>query len=715
MSRAYANLALPIQHIGPGAPGASFGTVYSDALNSANEFVKVDDEHGDTFDPKKVEVELLPPEIKFPEAGEARLINYLCSELQSAESERWDSLDDFARWRKKYRTKFPQFPKDWPLANSSQITIPVIKTAVQTLTSRVYQTVMAADPLLSMRTKNSDYQDFAVAYEEFFGLYMTDKIDMEDILDTVVSETIKLGTSVVEVTTKTDRRAIMKYDGLTKTYKKEIKDVYKGPIVYHFPIEDFWCRIGYQDIQTAPWCGKEIRVTWSQIKDMALSGDLNPEDINKIWMLPQDQGDRAPGATVEEKIENREPMDWQQYRLFELSVRWDVDGDGLDEEILVYFHWESRTLLRRKFNTFRNGRRPWIVFRYLRVPHRLYGEGMAEILEHLQEEISTIHNQRIDNATVANLQIILVKKLIRGLSPGDRLWSGKIVKADAEDVGTLRLGEIYPSTVSNEQIAQQYAKEISGVGDNITGSNQPVTRTTATAQLSMLEEANRRFDKPIKSIRKSIVELGKHCTDLLCDYGTYGLAEDWMGAEKGRMIESYLANPMTFEPGYVRVQIKSTKSSVNREVEFQSAVAVMNMVVQMGQQFMQLAQMSGSPAAAGVVAHELVNAIREPWKKVMQYSDSQDTEQALSVLNVLTRILPAPEDLGGLGSAEAAANAQGAPAGGGGTGPGSNGQPGAGGPAQSDAGNSSLAALLAAAGGSNGTRPPVATGRRVAR
>jgi hypothetical protein len=711
--RAYAKLALPVTHIGPAAPGTAFGTIYTENLNSGvDEFIPLKDEKGETFDPKKVEVEMLPPEIKLTEDGEKRLINYLISELSDAESERQDSMHDFARWRRKYRTKFPEWPKDWPIANSSQITIPVIKTAVHTLTSRVYQTVMAADPILSYRTKNEEYQDFAINYEEFFGLYCTDRLDLEDTLDTVVTETIKLGTAIVEVTTKTDKRALMQYDGLTKSYKKIIKEVYNGPIVYHFPIEDFWCRIGYQDIQTAPWCGKEIRVTWSQIKDMALSGELNPDDINKVWKLPRQHNESLHGTRVEEQIEDREPMDWQQYRLFELSVRWDVDGDGLDEELLVYFHWESRTLLRRKFNTFRNGRRPWIVFRYLRVPHRLYGEGMAEILEHLQEEISTIHNQRIDNATVANLQIILVKKLIRGLSPGDRLWSGKIVKADAADVGTLRLGEIYPSTVNNEQIAQQYAKEISGVGDNITGSNQPVTRTTATAQLSMLEEANRRFDKPIKSIRKSVLELGKHCTDILADYGTYGLAEAWLGDEKGRIVEQGLADPRTFEPGNVRVQVKSTKSSVNREVEFQSAVAVMNMVVQMGQQFMQLAQMA-NPQAAGVVAHELVQALREPWKKVMQYSDSQNTDEALSVLNVLSRILPSPEDLGGMAGAEASANAQGAAAAGAGAGAGSNGQRGAsqGAPGADQSGG--LAALLAAAGGSNGAKPSVATGRRV--
>lgn len=707
--RAYANVALPVTHIGPGAPGQGFGSI--DVSNiQPDDTTDLLDKDGLTFDPKKVDIELLPPEIDMEEAQVKRLVNYLVSELTDAENERMDSMWDFARWRRKYRTKFPEFPKDWPLANSSQITIPVIKTAVHTLTSRVYQTMMAADPILSFRTKNKDYQDFAGAYEEFFGLYSTERLDMEDILDTVVTETIKLGTAVVEVTTKRDRRAVMKYDGLTKTYRKEVKELYNGPVVYHFPIEDFWCRIGYQDVQKAPWCGKEIRVTWSQIKDMALAGDLNPDEINNIWSLPADEGDKSPSLKVEEQIENREPQDWQEYRLFELSVRWDVDGDGLDEEILVYFHWESRTLLRRKFNTFRNGRRPWIIFRYIRVPHRLYGEGMAEILEHLQEEISTIHNQRIDNATVANLQIILVKKLIRGLSPGDRLWSGKIVKADQQDVGTLRLGEIYPSTVTNEQIAQQYAKEISGVGDNINGQGQPVTRTTATAQLSMLEEANRRFDKPIKSMRKSVREIGVHCTDLMADYGTNGLAEEWLG-DRGIIVEEMLANPTTFAPGNVRVQTLSTKSSVNREVEFQSAVAVMNMVVQMGQQFMQLGSMA-NPQAAGVIAHELVSAIREPWKKVMQYSDSQNIEEAMSVLNVLSRILPSPEDLGGMASAEAGANAEGArTAAGNGANAGNNGQrPTGGGPQESENG-AGLAALLNAARGSNGAKPPVATRR----
>jgi hypothetical protein len=226
----------------------------------------------------------------------------------------------------------------------------------------------------------------------------------------------------------------------------------------------------------------------------------------------------------------------------------------------------------------------------------------------------------------------------------------------------------------------------------------------------MLEEANRRFDKPIKSIRKSIREIGVHCTDLMADYGTNGLAEEWLG-DRGTVVEEMLSDPTTFAPGNVRVQTLSTKSSVNREVEFQSAVAVMNMVVQMGQQFMQLGSMA-NPQAAGVIAHELVNAIREPWKKVMQYSDSQNIDEAMSVLNVLTRILPAPEDLGGLAGAEAGANAQGAgPQPGSGAGPGNNGQQRAGQATPEVDHSAGMAALLNAARGSNGSGAPVAPRR----
>lgn len=698
-----ATTVIPLDRLGPATLGGPGSIDIGDT--SRADFAQPEWEAGTKKADKEAQP-MLPPEIDISADEEQRLALYLDSELDKCRSERWEQIEKFARLRLKIRTKFPEWPKDWPIANSSQMTVPIIKLTGDTLTSRVFQTVMAADPLAAVRTKNKAYDLFVAAYEEFLGLYATEKLDMEDILDTVVTETINLGTGVVEVTNYLDKRMVVTYDALAKKYKKASRTIFNGPKAFHFPIEDFWCRPGYQNIQTAPWCGKELRLSWSQLKDMAFAGEINPDMLKKLYRQPMNPGDRSAGERIEEKIEAVEPFDWEMFRVFELSVRWDADGDGIDEELMVLFHWDTRTILRKKFNTFRNGRRPWIIFRYKRLPHRLYGEGVAELLEQLQDEISSMHNQRMDNASLANLQIILVSRLIKGLSPGDRLWTGKIVKVQdvQKDVNTLRLGESYRSTLDAENVSRGYARELSGAGETATGQAQPVSRTTATAQLSLLEELNRRFDKVVKGMRKSIREVYVHCSDIFAEFGTAGLAEEWLG-DRGDIVEQGLANPETFKSGNAAIAVNATKSTVNREVEYQSAIAVMNLIVSLGEQMLALCQQL-APQAAGMVAHELVRAIKGPFRKVMLYSDSGNIDEALSVLAVLERVLPSPEDLGGMGAAQAAENATAAGTTGGGAAQSGAvaGQPVAN---QQPQELSGMAALLSAARSSNGTNPGV--------
>lgn len=613
-----------------------------------------------------------PPEIDMTEEQRARLAQYLDNELYHCWNERERQMQKFARLWGKYRTRYPEFPKDFPMANSSQLTVPILKTAINTLSARIYQTVMAAEPLASFRARDPAFSDTANSLEKFMATYGVEKLKLDEQLEDICTETIILGTSILEVSNKTEVRALAKYDRTTKKYSLEDTTIFDGPHTTHFPIEDFWCRPAYQDIQTAPWCGKAVRLTWSQIKDMAYNGVLNPDEIDKIWRyrigLDGNMAEVGEVTKVNERIEEARPNDRDEYQLFELAVRWDPAMLGVEQEIIVYYHWPSRTLLRARYNTFALGRRPWVIFRYTKLPHRLYGEGLAEALEHLQDEISTIHNQRIDNASIANLKIILVSRLIRGLSPGDRLWSGKIVKVTdvAKDVNTLSLGDPYRSTVQDESMSQNYVREVSGIGEVATGQAQPVSRTTATAQLSLLEELNRRFDKALKGLRRSIRETHVHLLDLFIQNGTGGAAEEYLGSIEGPQVEEFLAMPGEMIHRVLKVQTFATKATVNREVEFQSSIAVMNLIIQMGQQMMAMCGQL-APNAMGVVAHELVSAVRPVFKKVMQYADAPSADSAISVLNVLERVFPAPESLGIAGSplaaAEAAPNAGGAASG----------------------------------------------------
>lgn len=638
------NLVLPIDFIGP-----SIDAIGAFDLPRGAEYTKLG---GDKPEPSA----LLPPDVKLTDDQRSRLAAYLDRELSLCESERDPYIRKLARLKYKYRTEYPEHPKDWPIANASQITIPVIKTAVDTIEGRLFQTVAAAEPLARYKTEDEQFTDFAFDFEEFMRLYTVDYLDFTDtVLDPHVKETVILGTSVLEVTNWKDQKSMGVWDPSTSEYIKETLTCHSGPTIFHFPIEDFWIRPGYQDHQKAPWCGKELRLTWTELKDMAFSGELNKDFIARIARFQETHGDTSPIQNVDEYLEKFRPNYTELYHIFELAVRWDVDGDGLDEELILYYHKPSRTILRVKFNNFYKGRRPWIVTRYKLIPHRFYGEGLAEGLEHLQDEISTIHNQRIDNATIVNLRIILVAKLIQGMRPGDRLWSGKIVKVGnvKEDVGTLQMGEVYPSTVQNETIAQSYVHQLSGAGEAAMGQAQPVSRTTATAQMALLEELNRRFDKPLRNIRKTVREVHRHLSDLFMEQGTGGLADQWLGPVRGRRVEGFLQLPPELINRKLKVQVSATRSSNNREIEFQTQVAVMNLIIQQGQQMLALVQ-NIAPQATAMIAYELVKTIRPVFRKVMAYADAGDPDQAVAVLDVLERVLRPPEDMGGMAAARQA-------------------------------------------------------------
>lgn len=702
------------EHLGP--TGVGMGSV--DVRTAREEGGKEAPQRAERPTPKP----MLPPEVQMSEEQERRLRVYLQHEIDACRWERMDVIHKLTRLKEKHRMKFPEWPKDFPIANSSQLTLPLIKLAVNSLGSRLYQTVMAADPLVSVRTKDPDFADYAFMEEEFLDLYSEEKLKAADILDDVITEAITLGTSIVEVTTAKHNRLLAEYDPLTQQYNLKDTEIFNGPIWYHIPIADFWIRPAFTDIQSAPWCGKELRLSWSQIKDMAYNGEFDDSKIDNIWRHRVDEANVPETQKKDEEIEAFEPHDRDEFSVFELAVRWATDRTGLDNELLLYWHHESQTLLRCKFNTFKKGRRPWVKYGYIRHPHRFYNEGLAELVEQLQEEISTIHNQRIDNATIANLQIILVAKLIKGLSPGDRLWTGKIVKVQdvAKDVGTLRLGEIYPNTVTSEQMTMQYFREITGASETATGQSQPVTRTTATAQLALLEELNRRFDKILKGFRRSIKEQYTFTRDLFSQTGTNGLAEKWLGRDRGLQFEQYLALPEESVAGAVKLQVTATRSTVNREVEFQSQLALFNLVIQMAGQVIPLVQqLPETQPHLGIVVHEFVKTLRPIFKKIMQYGDASNSDEAVSVLTVLERILPAPEDMGGMANALAGEDAASLAAarGGGRTEAGNNGDRG--GIPQDAESLSRMGDLLSIFGqtnrGQSGVSAPRRNGRRVSR
>ncbi len=87
-------------------------------------------------------------------------------------------------------------------------------------------------------------------------------------------------------------------------------------------------------------------------------------------------------------------------------ARWDVDGDGLDENVVFWILKEHRLLLRARLmqEIFPSpeGQRPLMSKQFIPVPGQIRGVGLLELLELIQDSIKILTDQTIDKNTLVN-------------------------------------------------------------------------------------------------------------------------------------------------------------------------------------------------------------------------------------------------------------------------------------------------------------------------
>jgi hypothetical protein len=96
----------------------------------------------------------------------------------------------------------------------------------------------------------------------------------------------------------------------------------------------------------------------------------------------------------------------QTYTRLMVFARWDVDGDGLDENVVFWILREHNLLLRARLMQeifpSREGRRPLMSEQFIPVPGQIRGIGLLELLEQIQDSMKILVDQTIDKNTLVN-------------------------------------------------------------------------------------------------------------------------------------------------------------------------------------------------------------------------------------------------------------------------------------------------------------------------
>lgn len=580
-----------------------------------------------------------PRMLNIGEEKERQLDQWLRDEIWNALTERQDILRDWERWQIQYWAQ-PESPvKNFPFRRAANVVVPLTAIAVEAVHARLMNTIFAVEPFWSIRPRTKTWADAAKPVERWLQSEVEDvnSLNVYDFCNDTILEGIKLGTFIG----KSGYRRNMKKtnrDLPDGTVEPIYVEVMNGSTLEYVPSANFVIRTAEQDPQEATWVGEQHQFTWGQMKSMAQEGRMRPESVDAVRHWWQDvrteiqSGDAEQYHDTIDDLQKVEPVWTQVFKVFEIWCSFDIDEDGIDEEIVLDYHWDSGIILSIRHNWYKDLHRPYRITQYVKVEGRIWGIGIGKQNEQFQIAITTVHRQRLDNATLANMRMMAVKKG-SGISPDEPIFPGKMWFLDdpQRDLQVVQLSEIYQSSYNNETALLNYSERRTGVNEVLLGVQPAGTPGTATGDLARIAEGNKRFDLVLRNLRRWLGLLGQ---DVIANYQQFGNQQRHflvLDPEKGVWVEEVLNLPIEMVSKGAAVDLTATSSITSRVEEQRQWLGLFQVMTQYYDRVLTIAQvimqLQGDPQLFMQVAMRAAQASDEAMKHLLRTFNIPDADR----------------------------------------------------------------------------------------
>ena len=609
--------------------------------------------------------------IQWGEGKKDRFIRWIDHELINTMAARQALERQWREWLIQYRPAAKQPLKQFPFEGASSAVMPLTAIDVDQLYASFMQTLHASDDLWSVSAFNEKWEPAAKPLQDFLTFLDKSVLKMYQVNKRVILEMVKMGTGVYKHGWHFEDRPVHRYDdkGVWKKAQKRVS----RPFVDHVPLADFIIpptAIEHQpDVPGgAPWIAHRIRMPVEKFRSMAnswvpLYPDVAQTDIDKILLYEEltpteqqrqvqdlDYTRRAWGGTPAQfdrdvgVLSTRTPggayTNVRDVELFEVHARFACQGDS-EDDIIVWYHRPTMTILRPILNPYHHGQRPFEVIRYF-PGDGFYGIGVCEQKEIFQTMISDLFNFQHDNVMLANSRMIVAREG-SNIAPGEPIFPGavKIVTGNVnEDFKAWQMGEIYPSLPQLIQFVQAVGERRTSVSDLQLGNLQSLpSRTPASTVQNLLAEGKRRPDLTIRDMRYSgLGVLGLRMIQYLQQYATspqdidgeqwLQIAVDTLGLPEGQLVAEKLATPAESAEMGLGVSINAVSGTANKELEKQNLQGLLALHAQLAPQFLQLVQtgiqMQGNPI--GGIALDLAEGQSKLYRRLLENYDFRDPD-----------------------------------------------------------------------------------------
>jgi hypothetical protein len=340
---------------------------------------------------------------------------------------------------------------------------------------------------------------------------------------------------------------------------------YDSPKVYPRSLKNFIIPkdADTSDIQALDWCSDEYLRTLDWVKHRIGEPTEGKFREDVVRELEQDVQGRAT---------DKENSQFSKVLISEWHGRYDINGDGLEEEIVVFL---ARPLILGNFlgtSDYKNDRmlgwmitpypkRPFFHYQIIPMENSFYGKGIPEFLIGIRNLVDAIFNQMIDRGSITNNPPI---KTPLNYDPDESPFGPgcRLATDNPEAFGVLELPKNEQMEFSKMEFLLGMVQKLFGVSDYSLGQDTGNQRT-ATGILSIIGEGNVKFDDMIRALQDVNEELYEFIVDLNADYLTddfiYYLTEQ-TGNPFKKISQSKWGGAFDFEA-------VGNSVNINREVE----------------------------------------------------------------------------------------------------------------------------------------------------
>lgn len=563
---------------------------------------------------------------------EERLRSYLVDELVEHNKEREAPIQILLDQQKDYWAEPSLTVRKFPFQGAANLVIPLNAIAGEAVQARTMTTLWAASPIVSVNIRATQFSAAEHPLENYLDYELRHNMNVRAMLSSSLFETIKYGTGIGNSSYNKEVKKLVKHNEAGE--REEIPVVTKdGATLDSTPYANYVMPHYSQDSQTAPWCGEIMSRTLFQIQNLERSKLFYKGTFEKVESFFRNVTEEGTSSerkfeTAQQGLEKTKPIMPRLIDFYLLYVTFDVDGDGQNEELVVWFHLDSGTFLAIRYNWNEDLRRPWRIVQYIPVEHRWRGIGVSKQNSQFQREVTTIHRQRLDNATIANMRMFKINRL-SGYGPKEPIFPGKMwFLDDMTHIETIQLGEVYTSSFSNEQAAVLYSQQRTGVNDVILGMPDVGTPGTATGDLARIREGNKKFDYSMDNFREWFGILTFDAFLNIKQFGPrhpgyFNVVEG--GQEVLKIMQQDIA---TIRSGLV-FEVKIAGQQQNRLLDRNNWQQIGALVNQYYVAMLQLAQQAGRPDLTSAILNRGLLAATETMKQVLESFDVRSINRIL--------------------------------------------------------------------------------------